>query len=108
MNGFIQTMRGSKCVVNTSYSTVDVFPFLVAVACGCPVISVPNIHIQEYLGENNVPTFTNNNSFRRILSNDLKSIWQQQYKQLHNYDFNNVKSMWDQEIKDWMEFISCI
>jgi hypothetical protein len=105
LSSLMHAMRGSKCVINTSYSAVDIFPFLVAIACGTPIISVPNIHLQEYLGENNIPTFTSNKELPRILSNEMKPIWQKQYKELHNYDFNNVKTIWDKEINDWMEFI---
>jgi hypothetical protein len=41
----------AKCLVNLSYCESDVYIYMLAASCGCPILSLPNVFIEEIFGD---------------------------------------------------------
>ena len=91
----------AKCFINLSYCNPDIYIFMMAACCGCPVVSVPNIFIEEIF-KNSAFIVEDEREISRLDKNKLKTISKEQRNFIHeNYiqQYDNIKKEWENLFK---------
>ncbi len=86
----------AKYILNLSYCNPDIYIFILAAACGCPVISVQNPFIEEYFGTS--AAFIDNISELNLFDTvKLNSIGKSQklLASMSASEYNDIVSVWD-------------
>lgn len=92
----LQQYATSSYILNLSYCSADIYPFILAAACGCPVISLTNKFIEEYFGDTSF-FIDNISELGKLDKVTLKKISSKQKDLVYN---NNIKP-YDKIVESW-------